>query len=164
MSKRQLVRVLRSLALVVLLLAPNAKGELDAWDQAKVNGFASNLATATDALDEAFSQQPPPKAGSTQSESYHRLKQRVRMLRVEARVLLTSLEDGDGREQTQWIYENLMSHARSARYEAGGTFVAQDVAERASAVRGVLNQLGPYYDPDFRTLAPDPKIEPGATR
>jgi hypothetical protein len=164
MPNHRRVRALGSLALAVLLLAPSAKGELEAWNQAKVSGFASNLAEATDALYETFSQQPPPKPGSMQSESYHRLEHRVWMLRVEARVLLKSLEEGDGREQTLWTYDNLLSHARSARYEADGVFVATDVAERASTVRGVLNQLGPYYDPDFRTLAPDPKIEPGATR
>jgi hypothetical protein len=31
-------------------------------------------------------------------------------------------------------------------------------------VRAALNRLGPYYDPDFQTLAPDPNIERGATR
>jgi hypothetical protein len=31
-------------------------------------------------------------------------------------------------------------------------------------VRTVLNQLGPYYDPDFPPLAPHPNIEPGAMR
>ena len=59
---------------------------------------------------------------------------------------------------------NLMQLARSARDEAARVFVAHDVGDRAGAVRRVLNQLGPYYDPDFPTLAPHPNIEPGATR
>jgi hypothetical protein len=86
------------------------------------------------------------------------------MLSVEARMLVSSLEEGEGREQTEWIYGNLMSHARSARLEARGAFVAAPVSERAAVVRGLLNQLGPYYDPDFRTLAPDSRIEPGSDR
>jgi hypothetical protein len=164
MPNHHLVRALPLLMLAALFLAPSARGDLAAWDQAKVIGFAKDLARATDALHETFMQQPPPpNPGSTQSESYYRLKHRVWMLRMEARVLLKSLEEGNAREQTELTYEMLMSHARSARYEASIVFVAKDVGERAAAVRGALNQLGPYYDPDFRTLAPDPSIEPGAT-
>jgi hypothetical protein len=99
-----------------------------------------------------------------QTRSYHALEHRVRVLRAEARMLVKSLEEGDGREQTVWIYDNLLSHGRSARYEARAALVAEDVGVRAAAVRAALNRLGPYYDPDFQTLAPDPRIEPGATR
>jgi hypothetical protein len=164
MPNHHLVRVPRLLALAVLLLASSARGELAAWDQARVTAVAKELTTATDALYETFLQQPsPPNLGSLESESYHQLKYRVRMLRGEARMLVTLLEGGDGRDQTLLIYEILISHTRSARYEALEVFVAKDVGERAAAVRGVLNQLGPYYDPDFTMLAPDPSIEPGST-
>jgi hypothetical protein len=163
MPNLHLVRILPSLALVVLL-ASSARGELAAWDQAKVTGLAKELATATDALHETFLQQPPPNLGSMQSQSYHRLKQFVRLLHSEAGALVRSLEAGEGREQTAPMYETLMSLVRSARDEAGRVFVTKDVGERAAAVRRVLNRLGPYYDSDFPTLAPHPNIEPGATR
>jgi hypothetical protein len=163
MPNRRLVRILCAVALAVLL-AHSARAVLAAWDQARVIALAKDLATTTDALHEAFSQQSAPDRGSIDGEVYYRLKYRVWMLRGEARVLVTSLEEGDGRDQTVWIYEILTSHARSARYEAHGIFVATDVGERAAAVRAALNRLGPYYDPDFQTLAPDPNIEPGATR
>jgi hypothetical protein len=156
--------VLLPVALALSLLAPSASGQLVAWNPTQVAGLAKELTAATDALYESFEQQPPPDPGSAESRSYHKLEHRVRVLRVEARMLASALEEGDGREQTEWTYDNLMSHARSARLEARGAFVAEQVAERAAAVRGVLNRLGPYYDPDFRTLAPDPKIEPGAGR
>jgi hypothetical protein len=164
MPNRLVVGVLCAVALALSLVAPSARGELAAWDRARVTGLVKDLATATDALYETFMQQPPPDPGSVQSESYNGLKHRVRMIRNEARVLRKSLVDGDGREQTAWIYEILSSHVRSARYEALRVFVAKDVGERAAVVRHVLNQLGPYYDPDFATLAPDPNIEPSATR
>jgi len=151
--------------LVTSSLAPSARGDFAAWDQAKVTRLAKNLATATDALYETFLKQPPPpNPGSMQSESYYRLEHQVWMLRCEARLLVTSLEEGDAREQTDLTYGMLMSHARSAREEAPRVFVAKDVGERAAAVRGVLNQLGSYYDPDFQTLAPLPNIEPDAAR
>ena len=102
--------------------------------------------------------------GSVQSDSYHRLKQFVRMLHVESHQFADSLEKGEGREQTLTIYDNLMQLTRSARDDAGRVFVAHDVGDRAAAVRRVLNQLGPHYDPYFPTLAPHPNIEPGTAR
>ena len=164
MPNHHLVRALALLALALSLLAPSARGELAAWDQAKVTGFAKDLATATDALYDTFIKQPTPGLGSMQSHAYYRLKQLVRLLRIEARELAKSVEKGEGREQTLSIYENLMQLTRSARGEASKVLVLQETGERAAAVRGVLNQLGPYYDPDFPTLAPHPNIEPGTTR
>lgn len=165
MPKRRVVGVLCSVALALLLLAPSASGELAAWDRARVAEIAKDLARATDELEVAFNKQPPPSEGSSQRVSYYQLRNRVRMLRNEARVLLKSLQEQEGgREQTAWIYEILTSHARSARYEAPRVFVAKDVAERAAVVRQALNRLGPYYDPDFAILAPDPNIESSAPR
>ena len=164
MSNHHLVPLLGSFAIVAFLFAPAARGELAAWDQTQVTRLAKELTTATDSLYNTFIKQPSPNVGSMQSQAYHRLKQWVRLLRIEARELANSLEKGEGREQTLTIYENLMQLTRSARDDAAKVFVAQDVGERAAAVRGVLNRLGPYYDPDFPTLAPHPNIEPGATR
>jgi hypothetical protein len=153
------------LAMVLLLFAaPNVRAELAAWNQAEATRLAKELTTATDTLYDTFIKQPTPAIGSMQTQAYYRLKQSVRLLRLEARHLAASLEDGEGREQTLPLYENLMQLARSARDDAGKVFVQHDVGERASAVRGALNQLGPYYDPDFHTLAPRRNIEPGATR
>jgi hypothetical protein len=157
-------RLLGSLAIAGLVIAPSARGELAAWDQAEVTRLAQELGTATDSLYDTVVKQPTPGLGSMQSQAYHRLKQMVRLLRIEARELAASLEKGEGRDQTLPIYENLMQLTRSARDDAGKVFVAHDVGDRASVVRGVLNRLGPYYDADFPTLAPHPNIEPGAAR
>lgn len=163
MPNRHLARALGAVALV-LSLAPDARTEVAAWDQARVTVLAKELAAAVDALDESFGRQPQPEPGSTRSRSYHALDHRVRMLGVESRMLVQSLEEGEGREQTLWIYDNLLSHGRSARYEARSAALAEEVGERAGAVRAALNQLGPFYDPDFQVLAPDPNLESGATR
>jgi hypothetical protein len=53
---------------------------------------------------------------------------------------------------------------RIARDDAARSFNTEDVGQRAAAVRGVLNQLGPYYDPDFQALPPHPNIEPNPDR
>jgi len=164
MSTRPAVHLILPLAMTLLLAAPGSRAELAAWEQAKVSALGRDLATATDALYDTFIKQPTPGLGSMQSHAYYRLKQLVRLLRIEARELAKSVEKGEGREQTLSIYENLMQLTRSARGEASKVLVLQETGERAAAVRGVLNQLGPYYDPDFPTLAPHPNIEPGTTR
>jgi len=160
-------RLARSFALLIiagLLSAPSAHGELAVWDQPEVTRLAKELTKATDDLYDTFVKKPPPGVGSMQSQAYYRLKVFVRMLKSEAREFAGSLENGDAREQTLPIWENLMQLTRSARDDAGKVFVSQDVGEQASVVRGILNRLGPYYDPDFPLLAPHPNIEPGATR
>jgi hypothetical protein len=164
MSTRHVVHAICLLAMILLLPAANARAELAAWDQAQVAALGKELVKASNALYETFRKQPPPSMGSMQSSSYHRLKQFVRMLNVVSNEFAYALEKGEGREQTLTIYDNLMQLARSARDEAARVFVAHDVGDRAGAVRRVLNQLGPYYDPDFPTLAPHPNIEPGSVR
>jgi hypothetical protein len=144
--------------------ATTSRAELAVWDQAQVTALAKELETATHALYDTFIKKPAPSVGSTQSQAYYRLKQEVRVLRVEARELAASLEKGEGRDQTLPIYDHLMQLVRIAREDAAKTFTTQDVGERAAAVRGVLNRLGPYYDPDFQTLAPHPNIEPSQNR
>ncbi len=164
MSNPRFARLLGSLAIAGLLFAPSARGELAAWDQAEVARLAQELRTATESLYDTFVKQPTPGLGSMQSHAFYRLKQMVRLLRIEARHLASSLEEDEGREQTLPTYENLMQLTRSARDEAASVFVAHDIGQRAAAVRGVLNRLGPYYDADFPKLAPHPNIEQGATR
>ena len=100
MSNHNLAGLLGSLAIAGLLFAPSARGELAAWDQARVTALAKDLETATASLYDTFLKQPPPDVGSLQSHAHYRLKQFVRMLGVEASLFAKSLEDGEGREGT----------------------------------------------------------------
>jgi len=47
-----------------------------------------------------------------------------------------------------------MENVRTARELGARVFATEDLKQKAAAVRGLLNQLGPYYDPDFQTLQP----------
>jgi hypothetical protein len=164
MPDHRVGRILRVLAIAIPFLSMSARGELAAWDQAQVTALSKELVQATNDLYETFRKQPEPSIGSTHPQAYYRLKQFVRILRSESQQLAGSLERGEAREQTLAIYDNLMQLTRSAREDAGKVFVAHDVGDRASVVRGVLNRLGPYYDPDFQTLSPHPNIEPSPSR
>jgi hypothetical protein len=164
MSARHAVRVIGLLAMILIVSARSARAELVSWDHAKVTALGKELVQATDALYDTLRKHPAPSVGSIGSDSYYRLKQFVHLLHIVSHEFARSLEKGEGREETIIIYENLMQLTRSARDEAGRVFVARDVGEKASAVRRVLNQLGPYYDPDRPTIPPHPNIEPGVNR
>jgi hypothetical protein len=140
-------------ALVIGYAAP-ARAELAAWDQARVTALAQELVTNAKALYDSFYKQPAPQAASGQGQDYRRLKQEVRRVRTEARQLADALAKGEGQEDTLPIYEHLMEVVRSARDSARRVFTTQDVQNRASEVRQVLNQLAPYYDPDAQPLQP----------
>jgi hypothetical protein len=131
-----------------------ARAEVVAWDQAKVAEIAKQLVSATQDLYDTFYKQIPPTAGSGQSREFYRLKQVTRIMKTEARELSEQLGKGEGHDQTLPSYESLMEMVRTARELGARVFATEDLKQKAAAVRGLLNQLGPYYDPDFQTLQP----------
>jgi hypothetical protein len=152
MSIRRLVPAFAALSLSLALVAAGA--ELVPWDQAKVTGIASQLERAAQDLYDTFYKQPVPTVGSGQARSYQRLKQKIRGIRTQAHQLVGDLEKGEDREATLPAYEDLMQLVRSARDDARSVFTTQDVGEKAAVAREQLNQLGPYYDPDYEALQP----------
>ncbi|MBS1105791.1 MAG: hypothetical protein H6Q91_1293 [Deltaproteobacteria bacterium] len=152
-----MTRTLRLLVAVtacgVLGASAPAGADLAKWDQTKVADLAKQLADATQALNDTFYKQPPPGAGSMQSRAYQQLRQKIRAIRMEAGSLSSSLAKGEGYEETLPSYESLMEMVRAARRDAQQVFSTADVQQKATAVRVVLNQLSPYYDPDAVPLA-----------
>ena len=150
--------MLRPAALALALLALGlgaaapARAELQKWDAAKVTALAEQLKAATQDLYDTFYKQP--KVGAGQARPYYRLKQDVRHLRSEARSLAASLAKGAGQEETLPIYDDLMQVVRRARDDSREVFTTHDVQDKAAAVRALLNQLSPYYDPDAVPLQP----------
>jgi hypothetical protein len=144
-----------SAALVAFVaISPAARAELTPWDQAKATALAKQLVPATQELYDSFYRQPVPPAASGQVKAYYRLKQKVRRLRTEARQFARDVQKGGGQVETQAAWEDLMLAVRDAREDAGKIFVGADVAAKAAVARDLLNQLGPYYDPNFKPLEP----------
>ena len=141
------------LAFAVSLAAP-AGAELAAWDQAKVAALGKQLNQAANDLYSTFYKQGPPQLGSGQGDDYRRLKQTMRRIQSEARELDAALAKGDGRDDTKDIYESLMELVRDAREDVQRVFTTKDVQDRATAMRQLLNQIAPYYDPDAQPLQP----------
>jgi hypothetical protein len=136
----------------VAVATSEARAELAPWDQAKVTALSKQLADAAAALNETFYRQPVPTAGSVQTRGYQRMKEAVNKIQREAKSLNAKLSNQGDRASTLKSYQDLMQTVNVAREEAKGLFTTTDVAEKAGAARSVLNQLGPYYDPDFKQL------------
>ena len=142
-----------ALALAFGLAAP-AAAELAAWDQAKVAALGKQLNQAADDLYSTFYKQPTPAGASGQANDYRKLKQTMRRIKSEARELDSELAKGSGREDTIDIFENMMSLVRDARDDVQRVFTTKDVQDKATAMRQLLNQIAPYYDPDAQPLQP----------
>jgi hypothetical protein len=137
-----------TLALTFLLSSTVAvRGEAPAWDQAKVTALAGQLATTSRELYDSFYKQPVPNVASGQAKAYHKLKDQVRRIRSEARVLSKNLEKGQGREETQGNFDFLMQVVRAAEDNARKVYSTTPVREKADAARAVLTQLAAYYEP-----------------
>jgi hypothetical protein len=141
------------LAACLLALAGGARAEL-AWDQAKITELAKQLEAATDALSDTFRRQPPPTLGSPQRKPFYLLKQEVRQLRREARVMSRALQRGADRDETQPSFDNLMETVRRAQDRSRRVSTVAQMHEQADAAREILNQLASYYDPNFTPLEP----------
>jgi hypothetical protein len=139
---------------ILIVCAGLASAELEAWDAAKVKDLAKQLVPATQTLYDTFYKQVPPLAGSGQTRDYARLKLVIRHLKSEAKELSGSLDKGEGYDETLPIYESLMEDVRDAQEIGARIFATEDLKQKAAAARGLLNELGPYYDAEFKTLQP----------
>ena len=139
---RRIVSACLAIVFAALLAAP-ARAELKPWDQAKVTALAKQLSDASSVLYDAFNKQPKP--GSSRLTRYYRLREDVRRIRAGSRYLARALESGEGLDQTQPKYDDLMQTVRRAQDNAGKVFITQGVQEKADAARAALNQITPYY-------------------
>jgi len=122
--------------------------ELAPWDQERVTTLAAELAKASNALYDTFLKEPQKTIGSGQAKDYYRLRQLVRLIKVEARQLSDALAKGEGYEPTLPIYNDLMTMVRDAREVSKRTFTSSFVLDKATAAGDILRQIAPYYDPN----------------
>jgi hypothetical protein len=144
---------LLAVAASLVAFAVSAHAALTAWDQAKVTELAKQLETTTQALSNSFRQQPAPTKGQPDRLTYHRLAQEVRFLRREARTLSRSLQRGADLEETLPGFESMLQTAGRAQANARRVSTVAQMHDLADQTRTILNQLGPYYQADFKPLA-----------
>jgi hypothetical protein len=135
-------------AFLVLLAAPSGSADLRPWNQERATALARDLVPAASELYDAFYKQPQPAATPRARRDYERLKRDIRRIKNEARGLAADLERGEGRDQTLTAWKSLATSVRWAQERARSVFTTQDVQERAAAVRQILRELAPFYDPE----------------
>lgn len=154
MSAAHCVAVAPVAVLLLALAAPASAAPAQAWDQAKVTALAEQLETTTADLWNTFRRQPRPTLGQGQSNSFFRLQQQLRSLRSEARSFSSMLQDGAGHDETLPSFESMMQTIRIAQDNARRVFTGEEVRNKATAAREVMNQITPFYEADPTVLEP----------
>jgi hypothetical protein len=138
------------IALSLALAAVPAAAELAKWDQAKVTALATQLVKATDALYTTVYKEPGfAGTGAGIEQGSYDLRHTVRRVGEEARHLDAELKAGKGHDATVGAWKHMMELVRDTGVESGRTFMAEDVQKGMAAVKDLLRQLAPYYDPKW---------------
>jgi hypothetical protein len=140
--------------LVLASAAPAGAAPAQAWDQARVTELAAQLETATTDLWNTFRRQPRPTLAQGQANSFFRLQQQLRSLRSESRALSRMLQDGAGHDETLPSFQSMMQTIRIAQDNARRVFTGEEVRNKATAAREVMNQLTPFYEAEPTVLEP----------
>jgi hypothetical protein len=131
-----------SLAIAGLLFAPSARGELAAWDQAKVTALAKELIPPLEALGSDLESRP---SVSGKEEARTTLVNDLERLRSRARELAQRLARGAGRDETVALFrevEALQIQATKHSLVYPAPFDMHVYIDRA---RSTIIQLTRYY-------------------
>ena len=123
-----------------------------AWDQAKVTGLASELASAVAGIRDAARKESPMSIGSGQSRSWHRLLDDLRIIESEAKHLARALAAGEGHDETLPVIERIDVLRDSAVEEGRRVFLSGFVLKKIEVARAVVEKLRPYYGLPPKTL------------
>ena len=136
------------IALCFALAAVPAAAELAKWDQTKVTALATQLVKATDALyTTVYKEQDFAGTAGGLAQGSYDLRHTVRRVGEEARHLDAELKAGKGHDATVGAWKHMMELVRDTGVESGRTFMEGDVKKGMAAVKDLLRQLAPYYDP-----------------
>jgi hypothetical protein len=143
MSRHHLARLLGSLAIAGLLVAPSARGELPAWDQAEVTALAKGLVPPLQALGADLGSRPSVPG---KEKARAALMNEVELLQLRVVELAQRLASGAGRAETVALFrevETLQSRATKHSLEYPAPF---DMHVHIDRVQRIMIQLARYYD------------------
>ena len=136
------------LAFVVfaLVLAPFlASAEPAAkWDSKRVAQYAEELVKATDALDNAFRQEPSIPSPAFE-RVYYEAREDVRLMNNSARHLHARVKSGVGYKETYPTYRRIVSLRRDAEESGRKALIPEPVMAKIFDVGEALFKLAPYY-------------------
>ncbi len=141
-----------SIGLVWAGAAPGA--ELQPWDQEKVTGLATRLASA--ATEARRAARRDPSVATARDPRTRRFLDAMRRLERTTQQLATALQNGRGREETESIAIRIRGLVRDARQAAVGIPKSLQTQADIAPAEALLQQLAPFY---FREGEPDPAAE-----
>ncbi len=155
MTSTRATRWVPALAALALALTPAAASADRAdWNQEEVTKIAAQLRDSTKDLRDTLRRDMPSSPGTGQRQAQTRLLDNLRRIENETRKLAIELESGKDREATFPVYQRLMMLVRDAREEARRQMLQQSSLDKITVARDALNQLGPFYEKDFKPTAP----------
>lgn len=132
---------------VGLAVAPAAAGaQGKPWDQKAVAGLAQDLAAGLKDLNVTVQKTPDAIAGSAIRRAQYEAREDVRLLVNVSQRLASQLADGEDKDATFPTYKRLQSIRRDAADAGRRANLDSPTLEKIVVVRGVLDQLAPYYD------------------
>ena len=146
------------IGLVLALASPAGAAAPVKWDQEKTAAIALQLYEGVDSLYDTLYKQGNPEQLASGGLDYHRLKDRVRVMRSESRHLANELKKGKSHDETVHAFERLMQLVRDARELANGLLLEEPTIARIKSARKSLDQIAQYYDPDALSKGPKPTI------
>ena len=145
------IAVLAALLASPALADSHAPGEAGAspqaeWDQDRMVILSDEFSkAANDVYSSIYKVQVGYTVGSGQEKAYYRMKDKVRVIKNEARHLSKALTDGKGREETRPMYDRMMVDIRDAREMAKQLFLTESVMDDIAKANDLLRQMSPYY-------------------
>ncbi len=133
-------------AVSALLLAPAlaAAEPVAKWDQKRVTQYAEELVKATDALDQAFRQEPSIPSPAFE-RVYYEAREDVRLMNNSAKHMHAELKAGQGHKKTLSSYRRIVSLRRDAEESGRKALIPESVMAKVFEVGSALFKLAPYY-------------------
>lgn len=132
-------------ALLLGLLAFQARAETIAWDQAAVTSLAQKLATAAKGWEDAARTAPEDQIGSGTADDEASLPQKARTLREMADALAAHLAAGKGQGETRNQYRSLREVADDTVVMTERAMLTADTSAAWAKTLALVKQLAPYY-------------------
>lgn len=132
-------------ALLLALVAFQARAETAAWDQAAVTSLAQQLATAAKGWEDAARTAPEDPVGSGTADDEASLPQKARTLREMADALAAHLAAGKGQGETRNQFRSIREVADDTVVMTERAMLTADTSAAWAKTLGLVKQLAPYY-------------------
>jgi hypothetical protein len=128
-----------------LLVALPAQAQRLPWNQADVTRIAKDLSSALKRLQQSVEREPEQHAVIGERKRQAAIVE-VRRLNALTDDLVVRLARGDGRAETQPVYQEIQSTRREAREQARDVLSPTETQKSIAKARGLLERLASYYE------------------